>query len=149
METLPPRGSHALWLWLLLSLFLLRVAAQPLAALTGWQRLPPFSAWHSGALPYSVLLASQAIIAGAMAAAAAGVGRGRTRPRRAVGLALAGVAVLYGGVMGARLVLGLTAFRGHWWFDAPLPTVFHLGLTSFIAVYGHYHLRGHAPAPSA
>jgi hypothetical protein len=78
-----------------------------------------------------------------MAAIAAGVAGGRTRPRRAVGRVLAAVAVVYGGVMATRLGLGLTAFRGHWWLDAPLPTVFHLGLTTFIAVYGHYHLRGH------
>jgi hypothetical protein len=144
-----PRRSYGRWLWLLLALFLVRVVAQPLAALTGWRWLPPFSAWQSGALPYPALLATQLIIAGAMAAGAAGVASGRTRPRRVIGLALAGVVVVYGGVMGARLVLGLTAFRGHWWLDAPLPTVFHLGLTTFIAVYGHYHLRGHAPAPSA
>ena len=146
MEDPSPRRAYTRWLWLLLALFLVRVVAQPLAALTGWRWLPAFSAWQSGALPYPVLLASQLVIAGAMAAAAAGVASGRTRPRRAIGLVLAGVAIVYGGVMGARLVVGLTAFRGHWWLDAPLPTVFHLGLTTFIAVYGHYHLRGHAPA---
>jgi hypothetical protein len=149
MEKPLPHGFHGRWLWGLLGLFLLRVIAQPLAAVTGWRWLPPFSAWQSGALPYSVLLASQLVIAGAMAMAAAGVARGRTRPRRGVGRAWAGVAVVYGAVMGARLLLGLTAFRGHWWLDAPLPTVFHLGLTAFLAVYGHYHLRGHAPAPAA
>jgi hypothetical protein len=149
MENPSPRRSYARWLWLLLALFLVRVVAQPLAGLTGWWWLPAFSAWQSGALPYSVLLASQLVIAAAMAAAAAGVASARTRPRRAIGRVLAGVAIVYGGVMGARLVLGLTAFRGHWWLDAPLPTVFHLGLTTFIALYGHYHLRGHTPAPSA
>jgi hypothetical protein len=149
MENPSPRRFHGRWLWCLLGLFLLRVVAQPLAAVTGWPWLPPFSTWQSGALPYPVLLGSQLVIAGAMAAAAAGVASGRTRPRRAAGLALAGLALVYGAVMGTRLVLGLTAFRGHWWLDAPLPTVFHLGLTTFIAVYGHYHLRGHASAPLA
>jgi hypothetical protein len=145
MENPSVRRSYARWLWGLLGLFLVRVVAQPVAAVTGWAWLPPFSAWQSGALPYSALLASQLVIAGVMAAAAAGVASGRARPRRAVGLALAGMAVVYGSVMGARLVLGLTVARGHWWLDAPLPTVFHLGLTTFLAVYGHYHLRGHAP----
>ena len=149
MEVPSPRRSYVRWLWLLLALFLVRVVAQPLAALTGWQWLPPFSAWQSGALPYLVLLATQLVIAAVMAAAAAGVTSGRTRPSRSTGLVLAAVAVLYGTVMGGRLILGFTVFRGHWWLDAPLPTVFHLGLTTFIAVYGHYHLRGHAPAPSA
>jgi hypothetical protein len=148
MENPSAHGSQARWLWLLLGLFLVRVTAQPLAALTGWRWLPPFSAWHSGALPYSALLASQLVIAAAMAAAAAGVAAGRTRPNRRTGRVLAGVAALYGAVMGTRLLLGLTAFRGHWWLDAPLPTLFHLGLMAFIAVYGHYHLRGHAHTPT-
>jgi hypothetical protein len=148
MENRSPHRLYGRWLWLLLAMFLVRVMAQPLAAWTGWPWLPPFSAWQSGALPYPVLVVTQLIIAAAMAAAAAGVASGRTRPSRRTGLVLAGVAVVYGSVMTARLLLGLTAFRGHWWLDAPLPTVFHLGLTTFLAVYGHYHLRGHAPAPS-
>lgn len=139
----PEHRQHGRWLWLLLGLFLVRVVAQPLAGLTGWRWLPPFSAWQSGALPYPLLLAAQLAIAAAMAAAAAGVGGGQTRPRAALGRLLGAVAFLYGGAMVTRLLLGLTAFRGHWWLDAPLPTVFHLGLTTFIAVYGHYHLRGH------
>lgn len=139
-------AEHRLYgrcLWLLLGLFVVRVVAQPLAGLTGWRWLPPFSAWQSGALPYPFLLAAQLVVAALMAAAAAGVAGGRTRPRPVAGRVLAAVAVVYGGVMATRLVLGLTAFRGHWWLDAPLPTVFHLGLTTFIVVYGHYHLRGH------
>jgi hypothetical protein len=80
-----------------------------------------------------------------MAWAAAGVANGRTRPRAAVGRLVAAAAGLYGAVMVSRLALGLTLARGHWWLDAPLPTVFHLGLTTFLAVYGHYHLCGHAP----
>jgi hypothetical protein len=139
----PAHRRYGRWLWLLLGVFLVRVIAQPLAGSTGWPWLPTFSAWQSGALPYPLLLAAQLAIAAGMAAAAAGVSAGRTRPRPTVGRVLAAVAVVYGGVMATRLALGLTAFRGHWWLDAPLPTVFHLGLTTFIAVYGHYHLRGH------
>ena len=116
MESSRPRARHGPWLWLLLAAFLLRVAAQPLALLAGWPWLPPFEAWQSGALPYPVLLASQVVLA------AAG---------------------LYAAVMVPRLVLGLTVYRGHWWLDAPLPTVFHLVLMTFLAVYGHYHLCGH------
>ncbi len=79
---------------------------------------------------------------------ACGRGRRGQRPHpapaggRAACVAVA--AALYGAVMVPRLVLGLTVARGHWWLDAPLPTVFHLVLMTFLAVYGHYHLRGHA-----
>jgi len=146
METSPPRWRHGRWLWTLLGLFLVRVAAQPAALTVDWPWLPAFSAWQSGALPYPALLAAQAAVAAAMAAATAGVARGRTRPRRDLGRRVAAAAGVYGGVMATRLVLGATAFRGHWWLDAPLPTVFHLVLTTWLAVYGHYHLRGHTPA---
>ena len=144
MENPRPCPSHGRWLWLLLGAFLVRVAAQPAAELTGWSWLPPFAAWQSGALPYPLLLVSQLLLAAAMAYAAVGVSRRRTEPRPAAGRWSWALAAVYGGVMLTRLVLGATAFRGHWWLDAPLPTVFHLVLTTFLVVYGHYHLRGHA-----
>ena len=143
MESSRPRARHGPWLWLLLAAFLLRVAAQPLALLAGWPWLPPFEAWQSGALPYPVLLASQVVLAALMAYATAGVASGRTQPRPALGRWIAAAAGLYAAVMVPRLVLGLTVYRGHWWLDAPLPTVFHLVLMTFLAVYGHYHLCGH------
>ena len=138
------RAGHGRWLWLLLAAFLLRVAAQPLAGLTGWPWLPPFDAWASGALPYPVLLGSQILLATWMASRADGVTRGRIAPRPAAGRRWTAGAILYGAVMVPRLALGATAYRGHWWFDAPLPTLFHLVLTTWMAVYAHYHLRGHA-----
>lgn len=147
METPPPDHRHARWLWALLGLFVLRVAAQPLAAATAWRWLPAFDTWQSGALPYPALLAAQIGLAAGMAWAAAGVSSGRTRPRRAAGRWLAAAAAVYGVVMVFRLVSGATIYRGHWWLDAPLPTVFHLGLTTWLAVYGHYHLRDLAPRP--
>lgn len=142
MEGTRTYRAHGRWLWLLLGAFLLRVAAQPLALVDGWRWLPPFAAWQSGALPYPVLLAGQLILAAWMASAAAGVAAGRTVPRPALGRRVAVAAALYAAVMVPRLVLGLTVARGHWWLDAPLPTVFHLVLMTFLAVYGHYHLRG-------
>lgn len=129
------------WLLGLTLLFLGRVLAQPLAALTGWPFLPPFGAWQSGALPYPALLAAQAAILAAMVWTARGVGTGRLGRSRRVGWALAAFTGLYGGVMVARLVLGLTIARGHWWLDAPLPTVFHLVLTTYLAIVVQHHLR--------
>lgn len=129
------------WLLALTALFMGRVAAQPLAALTGWAFLPPFDAWQSGALPYPVLLASQVLLLVVMVRTARAIGAGRLGPSRRVGWALAIFTTLYGGVMAARLVLGLTIARGHWWLDAPLPTVFHLVLTTYLVIVVHHHLR--------
>lgn len=134
-------SAHARWLWLLAGLFALRVVAQPLATVTGWRLLPPFAAWQSGALPYGVLLTTQVLLLGWMAWTAREVGAGRLVAARRIGRRLAAIAAVYGTVMSARLLLGATAFRGHWWLDAPLPTVFHLVITTYLAVLAHHHLR--------
>lgn len=132
-----------MWLFGLATLFGLRVLAQPVAALTGWEWLPGFEAWQSGALPYGWLLILQILLLAWMLWTASRVRRGLEGPSTRVGRVLAGVAVVYGGVMASRLVLGLTWFRGHWWLDQPLPTLFHLVITTFLAVTAHYHLREH------
>lgn len=145
MAVKAPRASrrHSPWLFGLAALFGLRVAAQPAAALTQWTWLPSFASWQSGALPYSWLLVLQLALLGWMLNTAFRIGRGLDRPSRRRGQVLAGIALVYGGVMVARLVLGLTWFRRHWWLDAPLPTLFHLVITTFVAVTAHYHFRGH------
>jgi hypothetical protein len=146
MDSASPR--HAAWLTGLAVVFALRVLAQPLATLPGWDWLPAFEVWHSGALPYAWLLTAQLVLLGWMLVTAARVRRGVATRSRRRGRLIAALAAVYGAVMGARLVLGSTWFRGHWWLDAPLPTVFHLGLTTFLAVTAHYHFREH-PTSSA
>lgn len=134
------RTSHGRWLWALLGAFLARVLAQPLSLIVDWPALPPFDAWQSGALPYRWLLLSQIAIAGWMARAAWRVASGTVRPSPPRGRRVGAAAAVYGLIMSARLVLGLTVQRGHWWFDAPLPTLFHLVLATYLGVYAHYHL---------
>jgi hypothetical protein len=141
MDSGRPYPPHGGWLWALLAVFLVRVAAQPLAALSSWGWLPPFDAWQSGALPYPALLAGQLVLAGLMGWTAHRVSRRRTAPRPELGRALGLAAGVYFAVMLARLVLGATTARGHWWLDAPLPTVFHLGLAAYLGVYAHFHAR--------
>lgn len=136
-----PWSPAGRWLLALTLLFAGRVVAQPLAAMTGWSVLPPFGAWQSGALPYPLLLVSQIVLIAVMLRTARAVGTGRLARSRRVGTALAAFTGLYGGVMALRLVLGLTVARGHWWLDAPLPTVFHLVLTTWLAVLVHHHVR--------
>jgi hypothetical protein len=62
---------YALWLWLLLGLFCLRVLGQMLVAFAGVTFLPPMKEWQSGLLPYPVLLLSQFAIIGLFAKVAA------------------------------------------------------------------------------
>ena len=114
--------------------FLARVVAQLAQAVTTVSFLPAFDAWQSGALPYPVLLGSQLLILAVQAVvirrAASGSLRLSTGRRRALAL-LGG---LYFAAMVGRGVAGLTVLDGHGWFDAPLPTVFHLVLASFVLV---------------
>ena len=133
--------THGRWLWLTGAAFAARVAAQPAAAVTNWRGLPPFDAWQSGALPYAWLFVAQLALLAWMARTAWRVSRGAESPVRGRGRVVGAGAALYGAVMLARLLLGLTAFAGHWWLDAPLPTVFHLVIASYLGVYAHFHLQ--------
>ena len=54
--------GYAVALWVLLGLFVLRVAGQLLIAMGAGGFLPPWEEWFSGALPYPALLTSQLLI---------------------------------------------------------------------------------------
>ena len=128
-------------LWVLTALFCLRVAGQPLAALVAVPGLPPFDAWHSGALPYPALLVAQLAIVAWLVRTTRAVGAVTVRWRRPVGRWLLASSCLYGGIMAARLVLGVTILRDVPWFARPVPTVFHLVLAAYLGVYGRLHVR--------
>jgi hypothetical protein len=140
-----PRQGHALCLWLLFGAFAFRVAAQ---LLQRWQHvawLPAFSAWQSGFLPYPLLLVCQIAILAWQARLARAVTASRLAASRRIGLRWLTFGTIYFATMTARLVLGGTVLRGHWWFDAPLPSTFHLVLASYVLVIGSFHVRGRAP----
>ena len=137
--------SYGCWLWLLLGLFCVRVLAQLVQRFGDVPFLPPFEAWHSSVVPYSVLLATQVAIVGLGARVAAMFhGEGIEPSQRSAWLWLS-----FGGVyalaMATRLVLGLTVLSSHYWFANHLPTFFHLVLASFLLVAGSFHAR-HAGA---
>ena len=129
---------HAVVGWVLVALFAFRVAAQPLS-LAVHAGLPPFESWHSAALPYGVLLASQLAILGAFGWATYRFGAGGLTPRRSLGVAALWLGGIYFAAMTARLVLGVTLLRDVRWFASPIPTVFHLVLAGWILLFGHFH----------
>jgi hypothetical protein len=132
---------HAGWLLALTGLFLLRIVAQPLA-LTGVPWVPPFDAWHSGVIPYRHLAKLQCLILVALAYTAWRLRTHHVTPRRGTGVWLLTAGGIYFSVMVIRLVLGATIYQGHFWFDRPLPAIFHLVLAGYLLVYGHFHFRG-------
>jgi hypothetical protein len=67
--------------------------------------------------------------------------RGRHRPRRSIGIALLVAGAAYFAFMLFRLVGGLTFLQHLAWFQAMLPTLFHLVLAAFLLVLADFHLR--------
>lgn len=139
-------GPRAAWLWLLIGLFTLRVAAQPTALVVTHRLLPPFESWHSGTMPYPLLLASQLVILAAMAWTARRIGAGTLRARPRVGVFMTVFGAVYLGSMLIRLLLGVTVLQGSRWFSSWLPTLFHLVLATFVLLVGRYHVTMSAEA---
>lgn len=129
------------WLWALTVLFVLRIAAQPLAlVLPG---LPDFDAWHGGTMPYPVLLAFQLAILAIMLAANRTCTRGRLMPRPRLARGLTVFGTLYFVAMLARLALGQSLAPAPAWFERPLPTLFHLVLATWLLILAR-RLSSHA-----
>ena len=134
--------AYVPWLTLLYGLFLVRVLAQLTQKFHPIAVLPPFDAWQSGAVPYGMLLASQITIILVAGWALLLLAEGRQRPSRRFGHFMLAFGATYFAVMSVRLAVSLTfAESGSWW-DATLPTVFHLVLASFALLLGHFHIGG-------
>ena len=138
---------YAAGLWLLLALFAVRVVAQPLSLVVHSAVLPPFESWHSGALPYGLLVASQVAILAVLGWTAWRFTTDAVTPRHSIGVVALAFGSLYFLAMVARLVLGLTVLSQQRWFASPLPTVFHLVLAAYVLVYARFHyIHGVTPA---
>jgi hypothetical protein len=122
----------------LLALFLFRVMAQLAQALWPTRALPGFEAWHSGTLPYPVLVLSQlgilALLAWLVRRFWRGGPLGGARLRTA--LWLFGSLYLAGSVL--RFVGGFTFAAQNAFMAAHLPAFFHIVLASAAIVIASY-----------
>ncbi len=131
-------------LGLLALLFALRILLQLVLEAAEVSALPQDEAFDSGLLPYAWLLAAQLAILTAMVLAIKAVD-GAARPR--LGLLMTLVGTLYLTVMLARAGIGATGLVESGWFQAPLPTSFHLLLASFVILLGlHWQRAGRREA---
>lgn len=130
---------HRIGLWILFGLFCFRVAAQLLQNVYPVSFLPTFDEWHSGALPYGVLVGFQIIIIILCLFAIREVSRPAINPDRKKGRLLLIAGGFYFAIMIGRLIGGYTFAASMHWFTVRIPTVFHLVLASFILLYGHFH----------
>ncbi len=131
---------YAVVLATLMGLFTFRVIAQLIQFVDPVSFLPPYTTWHSGALPYGVLLMTQGVILALCLRIVWSVFKGTVVASRQKGTILLGIGVIYLISMGVRLMIGLTIASDHFWFGAMLPTFFHIVLASFLIVYGRFHV---------
>ena len=124
---------------MLLALFCFRVLVQLLQLLFPVAYLPPFAAWHSESLPYSVLLLSQLLIVILMTFVCIRFSQGRVTPNRFLGGVLLVTGTIYLVVMLVRLFIGVFVLPDHHWFGQLLPAGFHLVLAIFMLLVGSFH----------
>ena len=127
-------------LWLLLALFVVRVAGQALVAFLGVTWLPPMAQWYSGLMPYVYLLPSQILIITLMAKICVDFTRGRgffVQPRRFFATGWLWFGWLYLAVMVARYPVQKALHP-----DGPvIPIFLHWVLASFVILVGLWHRR--------
>ena len=149
METQGARGNtrrlpvHAMVGTVLLAVFVFRVLAQLLQFYAPTPELPPFAAWESGALPYPLLVAAQAVIIVVSLALIVALFRRRLRPNRTIGIVLLVAGGLYLAGSLFRLVAGYTFLADVPFFSDHLPAYFHIVLAGLVLTFGDFYRHGY------
>ena len=149
METLASRGDarrfpvHAVVGTVLLAVFVFRVFAQLLQFYAPTTALPAFAAWESGALPYPLLVAAQAVIILVSVALIVALFRRRLHPNRKLGIILLVAGSLYLAGMVFRLVAGYTFLADVPFFSDHLPAYFHIVLAGLVLTFGDFYRNGY------
>ena len=119
-------------LWTLLALFALRVAGQAMVAFFDVTWLPPMERWHSGLVPYPLLLAAQLLILVLMARICADFTRRIgffVQPRRFFAVSW----LAFGGIYLAAMLVRF-ALQG-----PSIPVFFHWVLAALVIAVGLWH----------
>ncbi|HYE59670.1 MAG TPA: hypothetical protein VEA18_00595 [Candidatus Kapabacteria bacterium] len=121
-------------LWLLTVLFFLRVLGQFVVAVFAPSFLPPFDFWHSGIMPYGLLICAQVAILCLMITISCHLTRERgyfARPLPWFRWALVFGCVYFAAMIGRYM-----------WFGLSIMVVFHWVLAMFVFLFGFYHRYG-------
>jgi len=135
------RATYAASLWLLTSLFAMRVLGQALQRWAPQPFLPPFDAFQGSNLPYWLLLSVQLVILVVMIVVARRVQTGSLAPSARAGTVLALVGWIYMTLSVGRIAVGLSAPAAPAWFSTWIPAVFHVVLSAYVLTLAHYHRR--------
>jgi preprotein translocase subunit SecY len=123
-------------LWTCVALFLLRVLGQIEALLVQPDWLPPMAAWHSGYLPYYILLPAQIVLLMVMAVLAAAETRPSWSPPKPWRRWVRVFAIVYFLAMGARLIVQYARGVPDIISAGGIPVVFHWVLALFLYTLG-------------
>jgi len=134
-----PWRKWAAAMWLTTALFSLRVVGQVVQRWFPQPWLPPFGEWQGSATPYSILLAIQVAILGAMAHASYRAWTGLTRGRRNAMLWAGSLGGLYMLAALGRIAVGLSIDDVPAWFRAWISGTFHVVLAGFVLALSRYH----------
>lgn len=128
-------------LYLLASLFLLRVAGQAVQYWHPLTFLPPFGGFQGSSLPYAVLLPIQLLILVCMYRAAWRLGAGRLLPDGRTGRRLMIIGAIYMVGSLVRIAIGLTVAGANTWFTSWIPALLHVVLAAFVLTLATFHLQ--------
>ena len=134
--------QHAIWLVVLLALFVFRVLAQLLQWTFPVSWLPSFAAWHSATLSYPVLVGSQIAIIIVAIWLIRGLLRDAIVPNPLVGRVLSWFGAVYFAGSVLRLLVGSTFGRDNAFLGAYLPGIFHVVLALMVLTAANYYRNG-------
>jgi hypothetical protein len=129
--------KYAPWLTLLTGLFAFRVFAQLATLQFSIPYLPEFEAWHSGSMPYGLLVFFQFLILGLMIRTSIRASRNRLAGTAKLGRFLWGFGLVYVALMLTRLILGQTLLEEYRFFANTITTSFHFVLAAFVLITAH------------
>ena len=133
---------YVLILALLTLLFFFRIAGQALVAFSGVASLPAMEEWHSGLIPYPILVVIQVAMLLIMIKICMDICRASgffAMHRPSWSPYLIGFSALYVIAMASRYILTMFYRSGMRWYGGTIPIVFHLVLAGFLFVLGRYH----------
>ena len=129
-------------LWVLVGLFCLRILVQLAVYTVDISFLPSFESWHSGSMPYELLLVLQLIIILAMFRFSIKFGKNDILQNIKRGKIIIIVGTIYFIMMIGRLIIGLMGLSEARFFVNYLTTSFHFVLTSYLIVCGFVYVKG-------
>ena len=135
------KKSNLIVQWVLISLFCFRVFAQIATKYYDLSFLPPFESWHSGSMPYELLLVLQLIIILAMFRFSIKFGKNDILQNSKRGKVIIIIGSIYFIMMIGRLIIGLMGLSEARFFVNYLTTSFHFVLASYLILCGFVYVK--------